>query len=82
MTFLLPSFYLSHISGFLQIWKKSVKLVSKGKISDNKFDSGLCVLIYAANLAQSPGTVLTDSGIDNLIHKRFKPTLTSHLQQK
>jgi hypothetical protein len=35
--------------------------VSKGKLSDNELDSGLCVLVYAANLAQSPGPELTNS---------------------
>ena len=47
------------------------KLLSKkGKLSDNELDSGLCVLVYAANLAQSPVQELTNSGIDILIHNQ------------
>ena len=44
--------------------------MSKGKLSNNELDSGLCVLVYAANLAQSPVQELTNSGIDILIHNQ------------
>ena len=59
-----------------------MKLMSKGKLSDNKLDSGLCVLIYAANLAQFPGPVLTDSGIDNLIQKMIQANRDQSLTTK
>jgi hypothetical protein len=40
----------------------------KGKLFEYSSDSGLYVLIYAAKLACSPEKVLTNSGIDILIH--------------
>lgn len=73
---------LSDISGFLPTWEKSVKLVSQGKLSDNTIDSGLCILIYAANLGQSPGLVFTDSGIDNLIQKLIQANRDHSLTTK
>jgi hypothetical protein len=40
----------------------------KGKLFEYSSDSGLYVLIYAAKLACSPEKVLTNSGINILIH--------------
>jgi len=47
----------------------SISPSTQGRLSDNNSDSGLCVVLNAANLAQlSPGG-LTKSGIENLIHE-------------
>ena len=56
--------------------------MSKGKLSDNELDSGLCVLVYAANLAQSPGPELTKKGIDILIHNMIQANRDQSLTRK
>ena len=59
------------------------KLLSKkGKLSDNEFDSGLCLLIYAANLAQSPVQELTYSGINIMIHNMIQANQNQSLIRK
>ena len=43
-----------------------------GKLSDNNSESGLCVILSAAKLAQFQEKVLIKSGIDELIHDMIK----------
>ncbi len=50
----------------------SFSLWIQGKLSDNNSDTGLCVALCAAKLAQSSTSVLTKSGFDNLINDMIK----------
>jgi hypothetical protein len=42
------------------------------RLSDNNSDTGLCVVLCAAKLAQSSTSVLTKSAFDNLINDMIK----------
>jgi hypothetical protein len=41
-------------------------------LSDDNSDAGLCVILYAAKLSQSPNKVLTKAGFKDLIHEMIK----------
>jgi hypothetical protein len=50
----------------------SFSLWIQGTLSDNNSDTGLCVVLCAAKLAQSSTSVLTKSGFDDLINDMIK----------
>jgi hypothetical protein len=64
----------------------SISRSNEGSLSDNNSDSGLCVVLNAANLAQLSPRVLTKSGIENLIHEMIQKnqdrSLLNHLRNE
>ncbi len=47
-------------------------IMVQGRLLDNNSDTGLCVVLCAAKLAQSSTSVLTKSGFDDLINDMIK----------
>ena len=60
----------------------SISRSNQGRLSDNNSDSGLCVVLNAANLAQLSPRVLTKSGIENLIHEMINHSSLLHFFAK
>ncbi len=64
----------------------SISRSNQGRLSDNNSDSGLCVVLNGANLAQLSPRVLTKSRIENLIHEMMQKnqdrSLLNHLRNE
>jgi hypothetical protein len=64
----------------------SISRSNQGRLSDNNSDSGLCVVLNAANLAQLSPRVLTKSDIENLINEMIQKnqdrSLLNHLRNE